>query len=140
MDLGKKQSEKYLEEAELTLLSAQAVFERAKEEDKELWANVVKSSYDAIEQAVSAAIADKGEVIPKEHPKKIEKFINLFYPNEELKRKICFWLGKRSRAQYIDIFDDELSVPHELFHEEDAQKSLEDSKEIINEIKKLIKR
>ncbi len=81
MNLAEKQAEKYIEEAELTLYSAMTVFEKAKEEDKELWANIVKMCYDAIEQAISAAIAKKNEIIPKEHPLKIKKFINLYELN-----------------------------------------------------------
>ena len=71
MSLKIEQSKKYMEEAELTLESAEAIFEKAKEEDKDLWANVVKSCYDAIEQAISSAISAKEEIIPIRHPDKI---------------------------------------------------------------------
>ncbi len=138
MSLKIEQSKKYMEEAELTLESAEAVFEKAKEEDKDLWANVVKSCYDAIEQAISSAISAKEEVIPIRHPDKIDKFSKLFEISKELDEKISFWLGKRSSAQYVDIKDDKLSVPHELFNEEDAKKALDESKEIIEEIKILM--
>lgn len=139
MDLTEKQAEKYLEEAELSLSSAQAIFDRAKEEDKNLWANVVKGCYDAIEQAISATIAKKNELIPKEHPAKIKNFINLYEVDEKIRNKIYFWLGKRSTAQYVDIKEGKLFVPHELFNEEDANKALVDSKEIITYTKELIK-
>ena len=139
MSLKIEQSKKYMEEAELTLESAEAVFEKAKEEDKDLWANVVKGCYDAIEQAISSAISAKEETIPIRHPDKIDKFSKLFGISEDLDEKISFWLGKRSSAQYVDIKNDKLSVPHELFSEEDAKKALEDSKEIIEEIRILIK-
>ncbi len=139
MDLKEKQAEKYIEEAELTLESAQIVFDRSKEEDRTLWANVVKGCYDAIEQVISAAIAKKDEVIPKEHPSKIRKFVNLYVVNKEFRDKISFWLGKRSSAQYVDIKDNKLSVPHELFDENDARKALDESREIIEEIKRLVR-
>ncbi len=58
--------------------------------------------------------------------------------NEEIKKKIYFWLGKRSSAQYVDIKDNTISVPHELFSEEDANRALEESKEILDEIRKII--
>lgn len=48
MELTQKQAEKYLEEAELSITAAQGILEIAKKEDKELWANVVKTCYDAI--------------------------------------------------------------------------------------------
>lgn len=138
MNLAEKQAEKYLEEAELTLYSAMTLFEKAKEEDKELWANIVKTCYDAVEQAISAAIAKKDEIISKEHPLKIKKFINLYEISEEIKNKIYFWLGKRSSTQYIDIKNDVVSVPHELFREEDANRALEESREILDEIRKIL--
>lgn len=138
-DLKDKQAESYLKEAELSLETAQIIFDKAKEEDKDLWANVIKTCYDAIEQAVSAAIAKKNEVIPKEHPAKIKKFVNLFEADEELKEKLYFWLRKRSSSQYVDIKDDRLSIPHELFDESDAQKALDDSKEVLEKIKEMLK-
>ncbi len=133
------QSSKYLEEAELTLLAAEAVFNRAKDERRQLWANVVKSCYDCMEQALSSALASKGEVIPKEHPAKVKLFINLFLPSEELKQKIFYWLGRRARAQYVDIIKDKLYVPHELFTENDAEKALTDCKYVLKKIKESIK-
>jgi len=137
-DLKEKQSKSYLEEAELSLETAQIIFERAKEEDKDLWANVVKTCYDAIEQAISAAIIKKDEIIPKEHPAKVKKFLNLFKVSKSLQEKIYFWLRKRSNSQYVDIKNDKIFIPHEMFTEDDAQKALDDSKEIINEIKELL--
>lgn len=139
MSLKKEQSKKYIEEAELTMASAQAIFERAKEEDKDLWANVVKSCYDAIEQALSSAIAAKEEKIPIQHPEKINKFIELFKIPKRLEEMLSFWLGKRSSAQYVDIKYGKISVPHELFNEEDAEKALKEAEEIINEVKTLVK-
>lgn len=135
MNLKKEQSEKYMEEAELTMISAQAVFDKAKEEDKDLWANVVKGCYDAIEDAICSAIALREERIPIKHPDKIDKFSELFGVSEELDEKISFWLGKRASAQYVDIKDNKISVPHELFDEEDAKKALDETREIIDEVK-----
>lgn len=139
-NLKEKQLKSYLEEAELSLETAQIIFNKAKEEDKDLWANVVKTCYDAIEQSVSAAIIKRDEIIPKEHPAKIKKFVNLFKVDKGLQEKIYFWLRKRSNSQYVDIKDDKIFVPHELFTEEDAQQALDDSKEIIGEIKELVKK
>lgn len=129
-----------MEEAELTLASAQAVFDRAKEKDEDLWANVVKSCYDAMEDVICSAIASKEEKIPIRHPEKINKFNQLFEVSSGLNEKIFFWMGKRSSAHYVDIKDNKLSVPHELFSEEDAKKALDDSREVVDEIKEKIKR
>lgn len=135
MNINQSQSRKYLEEAELTLLAAEAVFKSAKKEYKRLWANVVKSCYDCMEQALSSALASQGKIIPKEHPAKVKLFINLFSPSEDLKQKIFFWLGKRARAQYVDMVDDKLYAPHELFTEDDAEKALSDCRYVLQKIK-----
>jgi len=140
MSLKKEQSKKYMEEAELSLSVAESAFNKAKENDLDLWAHVIKNCYDAIEQAVSSTIAAKEERIPIQHPGKIKRFIDLLKPSKEVENKIYFWLGKRASAQYVDIKDDKLSVPHELFDEEDAKKAMDDCKEIISEIKELIKK
>ncbi|MFH1066241.1 MAG: HEPN domain-containing protein [Nanoarchaeota archaeon] len=137
-NLKERQAENYLEEAELSLEAAKAIFEKSKEEDKTLWANVVKCCYDAIEQAVSAAIAKKDEIIPKEHPEKIKKLINLYDVEKTIENKLFYWLRKRSSSQYVDIKNDRLYVPHELFSEEDAEECLEDSEKIIEYIRQMI--
>ncbi|MEK6846154.1 MAG: HEPN domain-containing protein [Nanoarchaeota archaeon] len=138
MNINQDQSSKYLEEAELTLLAAEAVFKRAKDERRQLWANVVKSCYDCMEQALSSALASRGEVIPREHPAKVKLFINLFRPSEDLKQKIFFWLGRRARAQYVDMVGDKLYVPHELFTKDDAEKALTDCRHVLKKIKEYI--
>ncbi|HII15348.1 MAG TPA: HEPN domain-containing protein [Nanoarchaeota archaeon] len=136
--LKEQQAENYLKEAGLSLDAAKAIFEKAKEEDKNLWANVVKCCYDAVEQAVSAVLAKKGEIIPKEHPEKIKKLINLYSIEKTIERQLFYWLRRRSSSQYVDIKDGLLCVPHELFSEEDAGNCLEDSEEIIEYIRQMI--
>ena len=107
-EMKEKQAKAYIEEAELSLETAEIIFDKAKEEDKDLWANVIKSCYDAIEQAISAAISIKNENIPKEYPAKVKKFINLFTINKKSEEKIYFWLRKRSCSQYVDIKYDKI--------------------------------
>ncbi len=136
MNLQDTQAKKYIEEANLTLDSARAIFNEAKR-GKPLWAQVVKLCYDSMEQAISAAIAKRGELIPKEHPEKVTKFIAL-YGEQRISKLILRWLGKRGRAQYVDIRGGRIVVPHELFNEEDAKLALEDATEIISDIKNLI--
>lgn len=75
----------------------------AREEEKTLWANVVKCCYDAVEQAVSAALAKKGEIIPREHPEKIKKLINVYTIEKTIENKLFYWLRKRSSSQYVDM-------------------------------------
>ena len=138
--LKEQQAKKYIEEAELSLESAKAVFDEAVRTEKELWANVVKMCYDAMEQAISAAIAMKNEIIPKEHPAKIAKFVNLYNIAEksEISKILFFWLSKRSSSQYVDIKNNRIVVPHETFNEEDAEEALSETKIIINEIGKIL--
>ena len=137
-NLKEQQAENYLKEAELSLEAAKAIFEKAREEEKTLWANVVKCCYDAVEQAVSAALAKKGEIIPKEHPEKIKKLINVYTIEKTIENKLFYWLRKRSSSQYVDIKNDRVYVPHELFSEEDAEECLEDSEEVIDYIRQMI--
>ncbi len=133
MNIRDKQAESYIEEAKLSIESAKASLQRARESEKELWHSVVKLSYDAMEQAVSAVLAKKGESIPKSHPGKIEKFVNQF-GESEITQKLYRWLGKRSRSQYVDIEKGEITVPHKNFTEEDAENSLKDAELVIEKI------
>lgn len=140
MDLRKKQADEYIKEAKLTLLSAKAVFEKAKESDLDLWSHVVKSCYDAMEQAMSSILAFNDKIIPKQHPAKATAFLNLVKPAREVRKTILYWLGKRGSAQYIDIRGDKIVVPHEIFDEDDAEKAIEDSETMIEFCKELIEK
>jgi len=140
MGIRQEQARTYLEEAELTLDASQAIFERAKNEQKDLWANVVKNCYDAIEQAVCSAIAGNDEKIPRAHPEKIHIFVRLFRPPRRLVKRLTYWLSKRAPAQYADIRNGTLSVPHELFDQADAERCLKETSEIIDFIKRLVEK
>lgn len=133
MSIKKKQAEAYLEEAKLSIKSAEASLKEAKEGGSDLWHSVVKSSYDAMEQAVSALLAMKGLDIPKTHPGKVEKFVNEF-GESEITERIYNWLGRRSKSQYVDIEGDEIIVPHELFDKIDAEESLKDARFVVERI------
>lgn len=133
--MTEKQGEAYLREAELTLSSAKAIFRSADKGD-EMWAQVVKNAYDAMEQAASGAIAKKGKKVPRDHPAKIKKFIDLAEPGEELTERLFQWLGKRSDAQYVDFKGSKVMIPHELFDRTDAKEIIDDADKVINYIKK----
>jgi hypothetical protein len=79
---SEEQAEAYMEEARLTFQSARTIMETAVETE-DMWAQVVKNAYDAIEQAVSGAIASRGESIPRKHPTKISKFLEIFVVGED---------------------------------------------------------
>jgi len=68
MTSKEKQAEAYLKEAELTLKSTKAIFHTSSENGDQLWAQVIKNGYDAIEQAASAAIAQSEEETPTTPP------------------------------------------------------------------------
>lgn len=125
------QAEAYIEEARLTLESARAIFRTAEANDEALWAQVVKNGYDAIEQAVSAAIASRNEPIPRRHPEKINAFIDLLQPEEALETELLEWLDRRSSSQYVDVRGDELNVPHEQFGRQDAETVLEVAERVL---------
>jgi len=139
MGIREEHAKKYLEEAELTLISAEAIFKEAKETKKDLWAQVVKNAYDAMEHAISAALAKKDLTIPKEHPQKITRFVDSFdLRDTETEEILSSWVGRRGRAQYVDIWKGRLSVPHEIFDEWDAADILKDARKIIDFVKRLI--
>lgn len=126
----KKQATAYLREARLTLRSARTIYESS-ESRGDMWAQVVKNAYDALEQAASAGIAHRNKRIPRSHTAKIRRFIELYDPTKELSERLFHWLGMRSDSQYVDIRGDEVVVPHKLFNQEDAEDILEDAEEVI---------
>lgn len=128
---GEEQAAAYLTEAKLTLSSARAIYESASEPGQNLRAQVVKNGYDAIEQAVSAAIADAGERIPRRHPAKVTTFLDLFAPPDELQERLLYWLGRRSDSQYVDIRGEAVNVPHETFSRDDAKQILDDADTVL---------
>lgn len=125
-----KQAAAYLREARLTLNSARTIYESSTS-GGEMWAQVVKNAYDALEQAASAGIAHRQQRIPRSHTAKIKRFIDLYDPEEKLSERILHWLGMRSDSQYVDIRGDEIIVPHELFNRDDAAKILKDAEKVI---------
>lgn len=140
MGIRQAQAKTYLEEAELTLDASKAIFEKAKNEHKDLWANVVKNCYDAIEQAVCSAIAGSDGEIPRAHPEKIHIFVRLFRPPRKLVKRLTYWLSRRAPAQYVDIRNGTLSVPHKLFNQTDAERCLKETREIIGTIKRMVEK
>lgn len=126
-----EQARAYLQEATLTLESARAIHESASDANR-LWAQVVKNGYDAIEQAVSAAIADRGRSVPRRHPAKINAFIDCCEPPVDLEDRLLYWLQRRSDIQYVDIRDDEVNVPHEQFGRNDAERVLDDARRVLS--------
>lgn len=132
---SEEQASAYLEEAELTLESAEAIYNSAKESNEDLWAQVVKNGYDAIEQAVSAGIAADNEAIPRNHPSKMNTFIELYEPSEEVEDLLLHWLQSRSSSQYVDIRGDEVNIPHEQFDRGDAEQILNDAEAVIEYVK-----
>lgn len=132
------QAAAYLEEARLTLASARAIDREATNSEENLWAQVVKNGYDAIEQAISAAIAARGEPIPRAHPAKINAFIDFHDPTADVEEALLYWLQRRSEAQYVDIRGDEVAIPHEQFDRRDADRILEDAGDILAAVEDVI--
>ena len=128
-----KQATAYLEEATLTLEATRAIAAAATA-SRQLWAQVVKNGYDAIEQAVSAAIAARGHAVPRRHPAKINTFLDLYKLDSDLED----WLRRRSEAQYVDIRGDEITIPHELFDQTDAEAILADADRILTVVRESI--
>jgi len=129
------QADAYLTEARLTHRSAEAIYDAAADENQDLWAQVVKNAYDAIEQAVSAAIAAEDENVPRRHPAKINRFIDLYEPSEELEDTLLHWLRRRSDSQYVDIRAGKVTIPHEQFDQDDAETILDNAGTVIEYVR-----
>lgn len=134
---SEEQAEAYMEEARLTFESARAIEESSDDRD-DMAAQVVKNAYDAIEQAISAAIASTGEAIPRKHPAKVNRFIGLFEPEEELEQTLLYWLRRRSDSQYVDIRGDEINIPHEQFDRADAERIMDDAETVIGRVESIL--
>ena len=134
MTLRERQAKEYLAEAERTLLAAEVLY-RA---HFGLWVQVVTSSYDAMEQAVSAAIAAKEQDIPREHAEKIKEFVRLCGPPPALLNVLTSWVSRRSASRYVDVRGESLVVPRTLFSERDAQRALGDAHAILAYVKGLL--
>lgn len=132
---SEEQAEAYMEEARLTFQSARAILDS---EGDDLWAQVVKNAYDAIEQAISAAIAAADERIPRDHPAKVGTFIDLYDPDEDLEKALLYWLRRRSESQYVDIRGDEINIPHELFDRADAEEIMADAEAVLDRVKLIL--
>lgn len=132
------QAAAYLAEASLTLDSARAIFETALISQSPLWAQVGKNGYDAIEQAVSGAIAATGERIPRRHPSKVTLFIDRYDPETEVRERILYWLRRRDESQYVDIRGAVINIPHEQFDRGDAERILEDASAVLRQVERLL--
>lgn len=99
---------------------------------------MVKNAYDAIEQSVSAAIAIDGESIPRKHPAKINKFLELYDPADDFRDLLLYWLRRRSDSQYVDIRGDEINVSHEQFDRGDAEQILEDAERVLGHVEQFL--
>lgn len=104
-----------------------------------MWAQVVKNGYDAIEQAASAGIAARDEVIPRDHPAKIRVFTGIYKMDQSLQKSLFDWLRRRSGSQYVDIVGDEIKVPHRSFGQKDAEKIVKDAEEVIELVRQELK-
>lgn len=125
-----EQASAYLGEAETTIQSAEVLLN----EDAEAFASqVVKNAYDALEQALSAGIAARGEDIPRRHGAKIQQFFEPLDSEEaeELEEAAFRWHSRRSDAQYVDFKGDELSVPSKNFDRNDARAIVGDAARIL---------
>jgi len=138
--MAKERAKAYLKEAELTLESAQAIFEKAKKTSKQLWSKVVKEAYDAMENCTMAALAIRQKRIPRYHPAKVASFVSEFgLEGSETTKILTKWLARRARAHYVDFNrTGRLRAPYEEFNEKDALEALEDCKKVIESVRKLI--
>jgi len=87
--MAEQQAKAYLDEAELTIESAEAIYERAKRTGKQLWSKVVKEAYNGTENCVVATLAKEQAEIPRYHPAGTATFISQFKLGGTEWRKYC---------------------------------------------------
>lgn len=92
----------------------------------------MKNGYDAIEQAISAAIAARSEPIPRSHPTKVNSFLEHYRVPGDIEAKLLEWLRRRSDSQYVDVRGEEVNVPHRQFDRSDAEAILDDVEAVID--------
>jgi HEPN domain-containing protein len=132
------QATAYVAEATLTVESARAIYRAACESGEALWADVVKNGYDAIEQAISAVIAASDESIPRKHPAKVNRFVDVGDPPAEIEEVLFYWLRRRSHSQYVDVHGGEVTVPHTQFDRTDAERILEDAETVLKHVQSML--
>ena len=140
--MAEQQARAYLDEAELTIESAEAIYERAKRTGKQLWSKVVKEAYDAMENCVMAALAKVHVDIPRYHPAKTATFISQFkLGGTDTAEILTKWLARRSRARYVDFNETgKLRVPLDEFGEADAPEALRDCKKVLGFVRGLVEK
>jgi HEPN domain-containing protein len=128
-----------LDEAELTIESAEAIYERARTTGKQLWSKVVKEAYDAMENCVMAALVEVHVDIPRYHPAKMATFISQFkLEGTDMAEILTKWLARRSRARYVDFNEaGKLRVPLDEFGEAEASEALRDCKKVLAFVREL---
>lgn len=131
---GEQRARAYLDEAETSLRGARALFER---ESDGFAALVVKNAYDALEQAISAGIAVRGDDVPIRHGAKIQRNFEP-HDDDELERIAFGWHARRIDAQYVDFKGPEISVPSKLFDGEDAERILADAEAILADVRERV--
>jgi hypothetical protein len=110
MSLQKEQARAYLKEALLTLESAKAIFKNSSDK-KPLWSQVVKNCYDAMEQAISAAIRLKERPYQKTILRKLQSLSSFMEENIALFTLCLLGLGKEQKPNMLILLKERYLYP-----------------------------
>jgi HEPN domain-containing protein len=129
--LPQRQARAYLRIARRQLAMAEALL------DKDLYEGTIFHCYHAFEAACSAAIANQGPNVPRQHRAKFNSFLAL-YPNLSFAQEFAALLAelypKRERSLYADIEFGEVTDPSLAYSRADAKDTLARTRKMVADI------
>jgi HEPN domain-containing protein len=109
--------------------------------DSDLYEGTIFHCYHAFEAVCSAAIAQQGQEVPKQHRAKFNRFLKL-YPGLPFAQEFAALLAelypKRERALYADIEFGEVSDPSLAYSRGDAEDTLARTRRMVTRIGALL--
>jgi HEPN domain-containing protein len=109
--------------------------------DKRLYEGTVFHCYHAFEAMCSAAIANQGQPVPKQHRSKFNSFLRL-YPDVSFAQEFAALLAelypKRERSLYADIEFDAVTDPALAYSRQDAEQTLARTRGMVAQIEALL--
>jgi len=109
--------------------------------DKGLYEGTIFHCYHAFEAVCSAAIANTGQRVPRQHRPKFHKFHTL-YPNLPFAQEFAALLAelypKRERSLYADIEFGQVTDPTLAYSQQDAEDTLARTRTMVTRIESIL--
>jgi HEPN domain-containing protein len=109
--------------------------------DSGLYEGTIFHCYHAFEAVCSAAIANQGQPVPRQHRSKFTKFLKL-YPTLPFAGEFAALLAelypKRERSLYADIDFGEVTDPSLAYSRADAETTLARTRQMVAQIEPLL--